>query len=779
MRPFRSLSARLAVQFALLFAAAMLAVSAALSTLIAGAASREVESQLQSSGAVYDRLWEQRSLELQNAAQLLSRDFGFRAAVASGDQATMQSALGNAAARLRVRTAFIMTADGHVSTIDPAVGNVPASAIWEPLDDGKLTGVLVVDGRPRQLVAAPIMAPTLIGWVVFAAELDGHEMRGLERLSAIPLHAAVIAYANGRWSEASGSMSTLDPRAASLAQVHVGQKAAFEMMVAGTRSIALAKPLPTFSDKERAILLLAYPETQAMADARKLQLALGVMTLLGLLLVAFATWKAAGRITQPLARLDEAAGRLASGQHVEVRVRGEDELARLAESFNEMAGKIAEREQRITQLAFNDTLTGLPNRTMFQQQLEHAFRAAEGNGSLFALHCLDLDQFKVINDTLGHPAGDLLLMEAAHRVQHAARGHFVARLGGDEFVVLQSIGEDRDAIDRLARDILITMAQPLSVDGNQFVPSTSIGIAIAPQDGEEGGTLLRNADLALYRAKEAGRGTYAFFEQSLNERAQQRRQVESDLRQALERGEFELYYQPLFDLEQNRICSFEALLRWRHPERGLIAPAEFVPIAEDTGLIVPIGSWVVREACAQASTWPDNIRVAVNVSAVQFHRGAVQETVLRALADTGLKPDRLEVEITESIFLEGGESTLRLLHGLRELGVRIALDDFGTGYSSLSYLQSFPFDKLKIDRSFIQNLLTREGATAIVHAITELANALGIETTAEGVEETAQLMELRAHGCSSVQGYLFSEPMSAPDVARLFRIEGGVIQKVA
>jgi diguanylate cyclase (GGDEF)-like protein len=779
MRPFRSLSARLTVQFALLFAAAMLAVSAALSTLIAGAASREVESQLQSSGAVYDRLWQQRSLELQNAAQLLSRDFGFRAAVASGDNATMQSALGNAAARLRVRTAFIMTADGHVSTIDPEVRSVHASTIWEPLDDGKLTGVLVIAGRPRQLVAAPIMAPTLIGWVVFAADLDGHEMRGLEQLSAIPLHAAVIAYGNGRWSEASGSMSALDPRAASLAQVHVGQKAAFQMMVGGTKSIALAKPLPTFSNGERAILLLAYPTTQAMADARKLQLALGIMTFLGLMLVAFATWKAAGRITQPLARLDEAAGRLASGQHVEVRVRGEDELARLANSFNEMAAKIAEREQRITQLAFNDTLTGLPNRTMFQQQLEHAFRASEGNGSLFVLHCLDLDQFKVINDTLGHPAGDLLLIEAAHRVQHAARGHFVARLGGDEFVVLQSVGEDRDAIDRLARDILITMAQPLSVDGNQFVPSTSIGIAIAPQDGEDSGTLLRNADLALYRAKEAGRGTYAFFEQSLNERAQQRRQVESDLRQALERGEFELYYQPLFDLEQNRICSFEALLRWRHPEQGLISPAEFVPVAEDTGLIVPIGAWVVREACAQASTWPENVRVAVNVSAVQFHRGGVQETVLRALAETGLKADRLEVEITESIFLEGGESTLRLLHGLRALGVRIALDDFGTGYSSLSYLQSFPFDKLKIDRSFIQNLLTREGAIAIVHAITELANALGIETTAEGVEETAQLMELRAHGCSSVQGFLFSEPMSAADVERLFRIEGGVIQKVA
>jgi diguanylate cyclase (GGDEF)-like protein len=574
-------------------------------------------------------------------------------------------------------------------------------------------------------------------------------------------------------------MSALDDGTASLAQAHVGKPAAFEMNLAGARSIALAKSLPTFSDREHAVLLLAYPKAEAMADARKLQLALGAMTLLGLLLVALATWRAAGRITQPLARLDEAAGRLASGEHVQVRVRGEDELARLANSFNEMVGKIAEREQRITQLAFNDVLTGLPNRTMFQQALEHYFRAAEAKGSQFALHCLDLDQFKVINDTLGHPAGDALLIEAANRVQEAARGNFVARLGGDEFVVLQTIDGDRDAIDRLAREILLTMARPLAVDGNQFVPSTSIGIAIAPEDGDDAGTLLRNADLALYRAKEAGRGTYAFFEQSLNERAQQRRQLEADLRLALERGEFELFYQPLFDLEQNRICSFEALLRWRHPTRGLVSPLEFVSVAEDTGLIVPIGAWVIREACARAARWPENVRVAVNVSAVQFHRGALQETILRALADSGLAPDRLEVEITESIFLDGGDATLRLLHALRALGVRIALDDFGTGYSSLSYLQSFPFDKLKIDRSFIQNLLTRDGASAIVHAITDLANALGIETTAEGVEETAQLVELRAHGCSSVQGFLFAEPMTVDDVERLFREDGGVLQNVA
>ena len=778
MRPFRSLSARLTVQFALLFAAAMLAVSAALSSFIAGAASREVASQLQSSGAVYDRLWQQRARELQNAAQLLARDFGFRAAVASGDQATIQSALGNAAARLRVRSAFIVSADGRVSSIDPAVSNSEAAALWGPLDDGRVTGVSVLAGRPRQLVAAPIMAPVLIGWVVFAADLDPKEMRGLERLSAIPLHAAVLAPDKGRLTQASGSMSALDQRAAALAEAHLGAPAAFEMAVGGDRSIALAKPLPSFSDREQAILLLAYPKAEAMADARKLQLALGLMTLLGLLLVALATWRAAARITQPLARLDEAAGRLASGEHVQVRVRGEDELARLATSFNEMVGKIAEREQRITQLAFNDTLTGLPNRTMFQQQLEHHIRAATGSGSLFALHCLDLDQFKVINDTLGHPAGDTLLVETGRRVQEAARGHFVARLGGDEFVVLQTVGEDRDTIDRLARDILAAITQPICIDGNEFAPSTSIGIAIAPQDGLNGGSLLRSADLALYRAKEAGRGTYAFFEESLNERAQQRRQLETDLRLALERDEFELLYQPLFDLEENRICSFEALLRWHHPTRGIVSPTEFVPVAEDTGQIVPIGAWVIREACAQAAQWPDHVRVAVNVSAVQFHRGALNESILRALADSRLAPNRLEVEITESIFLEGGEA-LRLLHSLRSLGVRIALDDFGTGYSSLSYLQSFPFDKLKIDRSFIQNLLTRDGAIAIVHAITELANTLGMETTAEGVEETAQLMELRAHGCSSVQGYLFAEPMSAADVERLFSEGTDALQNVA
>ena len=766
-KAFRSLSARLTVQFALLFAAAMLCVSAALSTFIAGASSRQVETQLQSSGAVYDRLWQQRVRELQGGAQLLARDFGFRAAVATGDTATMQSALTNAAARLRVKTAFIVSLDGSVRGLSNRRLRSEAEALWDPLDAGRLGGVAVLGGAPRQLVAAPVMAPGLIGWVVFAADLDAREMHSLERLSAIPLHAGVLVREDGGWRSVSGTMRVDDAAVGSLEQ-HSRTSSAFEMNVEGESSITLAKPLPTLLPSDQALLILAYPKAQALGTARKLQWALGVMTLLGLALAAFATWRAAGRITEPLARLDHAAGRLASGEHVKVQVRGEDELARLAATFNEMSDKIEEREKRITQLAFNDVLTGLPNRTMFQQQLEHVYRSIEGRDALVALHCLDLDQFKVINDTLGHPAGDALLIAAGQRIRDVARGHFVARLGGDEFVVLQNVGSDRNAIDRLAEDLIAAIARPLVIEGNELVPSTSVGIAIAPFDAPDSGTLLRNADLALYRAKEAGRGAFAFFEESLNRRAQDRRRIETDLRLALERGEFELFYQPLFDLTSNRIGSFEALIRWNHPERGLVSPLEFIGVAEETGIIVPMGAWALREACRQAAQWPNDVRVAVNVSPIQLHRGGLHETIVQALAATGLAPARLEVEITESVFLDGGDSTLKLLHSLRSLGVRVALDDFGTGYSSLSYLQSFPFDKIKIDRSFIDNLLTRPGASAIVAAITELARALGMETTAEGVEDSAQLDELRSHGCSSVQGFLFAKPMRAGEVDQLF-----------
>jgi diguanylate cyclase (GGDEF)-like protein len=408
--------------------------------------------------------------------------------------------------------------------------------------------------------------------------------------------------------------------------------------------------------------------------------------------------------------------------------------------------------------------------------LEHAallLARQHAEGVPLVLMCLDLDNFKQVNDTLGHPAGDELLRTIAERLRDFSRDHFIARLGGDEFVVLASLPHGVVGAQAEASRLFEAIGTPFAIDGHEIVPSTSIGIAIGGQDGSDVDTLLRHADLALYRAKESGRSTYCFYEESLNERAQLRRQTEAYLRRAIERGEFELHFQPLFNLQANSICAFEALIRWNHPTRGRVSPAEFIPIAEETGLIVEIGAWAMREACRVAITWPEDIRVAVNVSTVQFQRQGLREVVLQALAASGLASHRLEIEITESIFLDSSDGVMQILHGLKNLGVRIALDDFGTGYSSLSYLQSFPFDKIKIDRSFIQALADRQGAAAVIKAITDLAAALGMETTGEGVEESEQLEQLKTQGCTSVQGFLFSQPVRAEEIPAMFGHSGG------
>ena len=765
---FHSLSTRLSVLYAGLFAAVLLAVAALFSISLDQIARVQVERQLVASGAVYDRLWKQRTQQMQDAAQLLAHDFGFREASATGDSATTASALANLKDRLHANLAAVVSADGRVSGIaDPALQREVAR-LWDALDDGQYSGVVTIGGHARQVAAAPIMAPTLTGWILFASDIDARELRGLEKLSAIPLHAGVIVSSGSstRWHQAA-DQSLLAPDLSASVGASLAEHQAFGASIERRDSIGFAKSLPAMVKGDRAALMLSYARADALAAYRPVQWSLGLIALLGLVVIVFATFRTARRITGPLARLDSAAERLAGGDYRKVAVEGHDELARLASGFNRMAREIEEREQRITHLAFNDVLTGLANRSMFHRHVD-LLLARAGGGEGLALMCLDLDHFKTVNDTMGHGVGDQLLVGLAARLRETASDCFVARLGGDEFVVVQPLTGERHAIDRLAQALIEAVARPIELEGQQIIPSTSIGIALAPDDGTDAATLLRNADLALYRAKAEGRGTYSFFEEALNAQAQERRQVESDLRLAIERGEFELHFQPLFDLEKGRIGSFEALVRWNHPTRGLVSPLDFIPIAEDTGLIVPIGAWVMREACRHAVSWPPHVRIAVNVSSVQFHRPGLGETILCALAASGLAPQRLEIEITESIFLEGSEVTLKLLHSLRGLGIRIALDDFGTGYSSLSYLQSFPFDKIKIDRSFIHALLTRPGASAVVRAITDLARALGMETTAEGVEESSQLDALHAHGCSSVQGFLLSRPVSADKVHAFF-----------
>jgi diguanylate cyclase (GGDEF)-like protein/PAS domain S-box-containing protein len=435
---------------------------------------------------------------------------------------------------------------------------------------------------------------------------------------------------------------------------------------------------------------------------------------------------------------------------------------------------ITERRQaeaRIAYMAHHDGLTDLPNRELFQERLKQVLTGGRPGSGRIAVLCVDLDLFKNVNDSFGHPMGDRLLRSVADRLRsHVLGNNLVARLGGDEFAIILTSGVSPNEASDYAARLIKTLSDAYAIDGIEVVIGASIGIALSPGDGETSEELMRNADMALYRAKSDGGGVHRFFEREMDRQAQKRRDTELDLRRAFANGEFELYYQPLVDIAADRISGFESLLRWQHPQRGMISPADFIPVAEDIGLIVALGEWVLREACTEAAKWPADIKVAVNLSPVQFRSRNLVQVVISALAHSGLSPRRLELEITESLFLAETEANLAILHQLRELGVSISMDDFGTGYSSLSYLRSFPFDKIKIDRSFVKDLTQRPDCVAIVRAISGLGRSLNITTTAEGVETVDQLDWLRAEGCNEVQGFLFSAAKPAAEIeALLFR----------
>jgi diguanylate cyclase (GGDEF)-like protein/PAS domain S-box-containing protein len=431
---------------------------------------------------------------------------------------------------------------------------------------------------------------------------------------------------------------------------------------------------------------------------------------------------------------------------------------------------VTERKQseaRIARLAHYDALTGLPNRVFFREQLDQALKRVR-RGEKLAVLFLDLDKFKGVNDTLGHQGGDELLKTVAGRLQGCVRDtDIVARLGGDEFAIVQTDVTGASDVTDLAERIHGVLRQFCELEGNRFSMDASIGIAMAPADGTEADLLLKNADLAMYGAKADGRGTYRFFEAEMDAHMKARRAMEFDLRQAIMCGEFELYYQPLVNIRDRKVAGCEALMRWRHPKRGMVSPTEFIPVAEDAGIVNQLGEWALRTACAEAVTWRDDIIVTVNVSSVQFKNDSLVQLVISALAETGLPAERLELEITESVLLHDNEATLRILHQLKKLGVRISMDDFGTGYSSLNYLRKFPFDKVKIDRSFIEHITGDASSLAIVQAVISIAKSRNIATTAEGVETKEQLDLLRALGCTEMQGFLFSKAKPAAELASL------------
>jgi diguanylate cyclase (GGDEF)-like protein/PAS domain S-box-containing protein len=422
-------------------------------------------------------------------------------------------------------------------------------------------------------------------------------------------------------------------------------------------------------------------------------------------------------------------------------------------------------EARVAFMAHHDALTSLPNRVLLRMRMEEMLGRARRSALGVAALCIDLDNFKAVNDTLGHSFGDLLLQEVAVRLRSTLGEHdMVARLGGDEFAVLRADATTPAEVGALAERIIDVVSAPYSLDGHQVSIGASVGIALAPGDADDADRLLKNADMALYRAKGDGKGACRFFEAEMDARLQARRRLEIDLRAAVAAEALELHYQPLIALDRRGVSGFEALLRWHHPEHGMVPPSDFVPVAEETGLIGAIGAFVLRRACADAARWPDPVTVAVNLSPLQFRNGALLQTVKDALERSSLPPRRLELEITETVLLDRSDHVLATLHALRALGVRISMDDFGTGYSSLSYLRSFPFDKLKIDRSFVRDLGSNPDSQAIVRAIIGLGESLGIAITAEGVENEADLACLEEEGCKEAQGFLFSRARPQSEV---------------
>jgi diguanylate cyclase (GGDEF)-like protein len=451
--------------------------------------------------------------------------------------------------------------------------------------------------------------------------------------------------------------------------------------------------------------------------------------------------------------------------------RVEERTRRLIDANQRLKVEIADREEsqaRSQYLAYHDSLTGLGNRLLFKEQLEEALKDVSVTPHPLAVLFLDLDGFKAVNDTLGHSVGDLLLKSVAAKLRDILpRTDRIARLGGDEFAILQMSAAQPASSIALAEKIIEIIGEPCSVDGHDVTVGASVGVAVAHPGDMNTENFLKSADLAMYRAKSEGRGTYRMFDPEMDAVVQTRRLLERDMRTALAQDRFRLYYQPLVNLQTKKVTAFEALMRWEHPERGAVPPSEFIPVAEEMGLIVQLGEWALRQACAEAVEWPDGIGISVNLSPLQFSKGNLVSTVLSALASSGLPASRLELEITESVLLEKSERNIAVLNQLRDLGVRISMDDFGTGYSSIGYLRSFQFDKIKIDQSFVRDLLVDEGSLAIVRAIAGLGVSFGMTTTAEGVETEEQMRCLNLEGCIEVQGYFYSKPVPAHEIAEL------------
>ncbi len=757
----RTLSGKLAAAYAAMFAAVMLMLFAILSVGIDGYAEQAARQEMNAGAESFLEDLESANQRMMRDASILAKDFGFRRAAATGDVPTITSALYNLAGRGGRALMLYGGKDGSYAGTPPMTREEEANLTYA-LEQGAERGALTLGGRDYGVVVVPVRAPVDIGWVAFGELLDPAASAAATSGGREHLSASVV-----RASELPPALAAKIPSSSRTKGEIVSRN------LNGTSVLTRLVPLMDISGESGThILVIDFSLDAATAAYRRLLVMIVAAGLFGLFVVTGASWFVARFLTRHLATLERAVEQVTDGARDPVAIESNDEIGRLASSFNTMVDAIETHEAEIMHMAFHDALTGLPNRKYFIERLDASLAAQLP----VAVLAIDLDDFKAINDSLGHPIGDKFLCVIARALMAALPGHLVARFGGDEFAVLIEDGDPVRAAEAACETLKSVLSRQYDVDGHALTAGASIGVAIAPSDGDDSDRLFKNADLALYRVKANGRGDYCFFEPAMDAAAQDRRELDTGMRSAIENNELLLHFQPLFHLGRNRICSFEALIRWEHPTRGLVSPLSFIPLAEQNGLIVPIGEWVINQALDRLNEWPDEIGVAVNISPAQFRSPGLIRFIREALLRTGVDPKRLELEVTESVFIEDVEETLAGLHGLRALGVRVALDDFGTGFSSLSYLRKFPFDKIKIDRSFINELATSDNAPKIVNAITHLAEAMGMETTAEGVEDEDQVALIRDQGCTHIQGFYFSRPLPADQIPDILKAINGKAQ---
>ena len=746
MLRFRSLRTRMTVLYAGLFGVALILVAVAVFTAITSSARGLVRDELSASGAVYGHLWESRSAQLRQGASVLAQDYGFREAVATNDEPTVRSALDNLRARQKVDGALILGVDGYATSAGLALDDAATDTLWQGLNAGGIeAGVLTIGGQPYQAVSAPILAPVLIGWVVFVERLDQAQMRKLETLSAIPLTASVLTSSNDGWRDMAGPTSALngaiDKALAAPSGRPVGAR------TAEGEAMVLAKPLPSFDAAAPAVLTLSYPMSRALKPYAPMFWALGAIALAGLALLLGGTWLLSRGLTRPITDLDEAVRRLQAGEHAEVAVSSSDEIGRLAQSFNAMAGNIRDREARLTHMALHDQETGLPNRLWLERQ------AAMSADAFVVL--LGVDRFTVVRNAIGYESIGQLLSALGSRLATASGGMRAARVSAGVVGLILQASDEAEALD-LAVQLCAVADQPVKLIGATVDAGLTAGIAGA--SGDTGGvdSIVDRAAIALDQARDRHLKAAHFDAVAYGDPVGNLSLI-SDLMGALESEQVWMAYQPKFDLRANAITGVEALMRWNHPRRGFVSPDLFITMAEETGQIRALTEWGLRRAIADQKALAAAghvLTMSVNISGRLLSDSSFAEFALEEVARSGAD---LCFEITETAVIDNPEMALGIIDRFSAAGICVSIDDYGSGLSSLSYLKRIRADELKIDKSFILTLDESSRDALLVKSTIDLAHSLGLKVTAEGVETETALALLRGMGCDTAQGYYIAK----------------------